>query len=162
MAQLYKMGKRMSIDIHKYDTNEDKLLEIKNKIEIFNTLTDDELLGIVYDIEFKKYNKGMVVIEKDEISDDIYFILSGECIIHQGNTSFILEAGSVVGEIASMFDLPRKHTVLIHADNTALLKFKIDKKDSKKHSYAFSKLFYELSKQLNEKLNVTMERLNEL
>jgi len=151
----------MTIEIHKYDTNEDKLLEIKNKIEIFHTLTDDEGYGLVHDIEFKKYKNNIVLIEKDEVSDEIYFILSGECIIHQGKTSFILEAGSVVGEIASMFDLPRMHTVLTHSDNTTLLKFKIDKRDSRKHSYSFSKLFYELSKQLNEKLNVTMERLNE-
>ena len=152
----------MSIEIHKYDTNEDKLLEIKDKIEIFHTLTDDELLDIVYDISFKKYKYNEMIIQKNEITDDVYFILSGECIVHQGSTSFILEAGTVVGEIAAMFNLARNHTVYIHTNDTALLKFKIHKESKKKHCIAFGKLFYELSKQLNDKLNITMKRLNEI
>ena len=152
----------MTLDFHKYATNEEKLLDIKHKIEIFHTLSDDELLDIVYDIEFKQYKKDEVIIRKDEISNEIYFILWGECIINQGSTSFILEAGTVVGEIASMFDIARKHSVFINVENTTLLKFKIDKQDLPSRCHAFSKLFYELSKQLNEKLNITMDRLNEL
>ncbi len=152
----------MDLLLEQYSTNENKLIEIKNKIEIFKTLTDAELLDIICDIEFVRYKKDNVIIRKNEISDDIFFILSGECAIDLDTTTFILEAGSVVGEIAPMFDLPRRQTVLTHSDNVALLKFKIDKENIRKNCPAFAKLFYELSKQLNEKLEISMRRLTEI
>lgn len=74
---------------------------IKNRIErnsFFSELSEEDLDLILNECEVILFSKGQVVIRQNEIPDDIYLLMEGQCEATGENFSGIIQRGSFFGE----------------------------------------------------------------
>ena len=139
------------VDTPKSKTFE-KLLSVKKYIKIFNEIDDFDLRRIIKDLEFKRFQKGKIVIEEGAVSDEIYYILSGSCnVIANRKIVGKILTSHVFGEIASLAKVPRTATVRAFEETTALA-FKINYDLIKDYPLAFAILYRNFTKELIDKL----------
>ncbi|MBF0345664.1 MAG: Crp/Fnr family transcriptional regulator [Nitrospirae bacterium] len=98
----------MSVSLCKRAYNADILEDIKN-IEIFRSLSDEELLDILDKMLIKSFEKGDTILSQEESNEFIYIVLKGQVkifIITEYGKEVILaihKEGSSFGEL-SVFD----------------------------------------------------------
>ena len=139
------------------DKSFQKLLEVKERISILNEIDKDELKALVYDVRFRRFKEGEIVIQQDEASQEIFYILKGICHASKENV-FLgeLQAGETFGEIGVITQTPRSADIKCFSEECLLLSFRIDQENLEFNAPALAILYRNLAKEINEKL----QRLN--
>ena len=130
-----------------------KLLSIKDRLPLFEDLESLEIKSILYDVGFRQCSKGEYIITQGELSEEIYYILSGSCKVLQDEKPIAkLEAGAAFGEIGAIFDLERSASVVAASDRVTLLAFKIDQEEMEYNAAALAKIYKNLAYEITQKL----------
>lgn len=86
-------------------------------ISLFSTLDGDELAWLSEKCQMREFAKGNIVVNKDETSSDLMFLLQGQLVVTnltQDGTEIglhIIKPGSSFGEISAIDGLPRTASV---------------------------------------------------
>jgi len=140
---------------YKLSISEEKLLEISDKIYLFEGISKDEIIRMTKKVNFKKYKKGDIIMNEGDSSKEIYFILYGMGVVVVDNKKIVatIDSGNMFGEMAFLTDKKRNATILAHKDGTAIISFEInDDKCSEIFSYPFAKLYKNISLDLSSKI----------
>jgi CRP-like cAMP-binding protein len=130
-----------------------KLLSVQDKIDIFKDIDSMELKALVYDVEFKKYKFKDYIIKDGEYSENIFFIIKGECHIFKNYKNIAkLSPGETFGEIGAIFKQERTADVVAANNDTVLLKFKIDEENLEFNARALAILYKNLAFAISNKL----------
>ena len=102
--------------------------DILKKVDLFVNLDKKELQAIGISCQERKYSAGSTLIKQGDTGVGLYVLTSGKVRVTRVNNPDRLEeeldiagAGSVLGEMALLDDLPRSATVTAIEDVTALL-----------------------------------------
>jgi len=130
-----------------------KLLSVQDKISIFKDIDPRELKAIVFDLKFVKCDFKDYIVEQNDKSQDIFFIISGECQVYHNNKKVgLLQAGEIFGESGALFATKRNATILCASKEATLLSFRIDENNMEFCAPAIAKLYKNLALQINAKL----------
>lgn len=132
-----------------------KLLEISDKIYLFDGITQEDTIRITKNVNFKRYQKGDVIMSEGDKSNEIYFILYGLGVVVVGNNKIVatIDSGSMFGEMAFLTKKPRNATILAHKEGTTIISFEInEEKCSEIYSFPFAKLYKNISLDLTHKI----------
>lgn len=130
-----------------------KLLSVQNKISIIANIDKDELKVVIDKLRFIKYNFKDYIIKEGETSQDIFFILSGEChVFYKKNKIGSIATGKSFGESAAIFKTKRNASVVCASESTTVLAFCINDEDTEFCSSALATLYKNLALQINTKL----------
>jgi CRP-like cAMP-binding protein len=130
-----------------------KLLSVQNKIAIFKGIDPDELKAIVYNLKFVKFKFKDYVVEQNDISEDIFFIIDGECqVFHNKQKVGSLRPGEIFGEAGAIFKSKRNASVVCASKEATLLSFCIDDNNMEFCSQALAVLYKNLASEINAKL----------
>ena len=130
-----------------------QLIEIKDKFSMFKSLTELDIKKVIKDIEFQKFKKGEIVLKEGDISDEIYYILSGNCHVIVGRKVVgQLASQQLFGEIASLTKSPRTATVRSTTE-TRTITFKLAFDEIDLYPHAFAILFKNFTLELVKKLD---------
>ena len=148
------------IEIYEEESSQDeqshslkKLLSVQNKISIFRDIDPQELKAIVYDLKFIKFKFKDYVIDEGDQSDQIFFIIDGECqVFHNRKKIGKLQPGEIFGEVAAIFGSPRGATVVCSTKNATILSFCVDQENMEFCAPALAVLYRNLAYEINAKL----------
>ena len=86
--------------------------EVLQKMPIFSSLTERELLRVMQAVEVRSYpDKGIVIREGDK-GDELFIVLTGNVRVSRGEQALtLLGPGEHVGEMALIRSVPRSATV---------------------------------------------------
>ncbi len=130
-----------------------KLLNVSHKIAIFEGISKEELKALVYDVRFKRYTKSETIITQNESSEEVFFLLRGEChALQDGKTIGKLYEGDTFGEIGVITRTPRSASVVSASEETLLLSYKIDEENLDFNAKAIATLYRNLASAINDKL----------
>ncbi len=130
-----------------------KLLSVQDKISIFKNIDPLELKAIVYNLKFAKYNFKDYILKQGDITEEMFFIIDGECqVFHNNKKVGILHAGEVFGETAAIFKTKRNASVICSSEKATLLSFCIDENNMEFCSTALAILYKNLASEINAKL----------
>ena len=129
------------------------LLDVQDKISIFKGIDPEELKAILYNLEFVTYKYKDIIVRQGEVSQDIFYIISGEChIFHGSYTIAHLGKGVVFGESGAIFKTKRNASVVCSSEKLTLLSFKIDENNIEFCGAALATLYKNLASEINAKL----------
>jgi CRP-like cAMP-binding protein len=139
-----------------------KLLSVQHKISIFKNINPHELKAIVYDLKFIKYSYKDYIVKQDDMDEEMFFIIKGECqVFHDNQRVGTLEPGEVFGESGAVFKTKRNASVICSSEDVTLLSFKIDGDNLEFCAQALALLYKNLAFEINAKLedlNITLIR----
>lgn len=143
--------------LHKDSKILEKLLSVQNKISFIANINEDELKAIIHHLQFLKYNFKDYIIREGDLSQEIFFILSGECHVFVGDKKVgVLKSGTTFGEGAAIFNTKRNASVVCASKEATVLSFSINHENTEFCSSAMATLYKNLALQINAKL----ERMN--
>lgn len=142
------------------------LLNIKRMIPFFKNLSDDEIIGITYDVQFLRFGRLETVFEQGSEGTEIYFVAKGTVNIGVGKIqrvgnvekfgaySTIANLGpkNVFGELSFITGEPRTAKATAYAADTTLLCFSISEELSEENADVFAKIYKNFIEILSEKL----------
>jgi CRP-like cAMP-binding protein len=130
-----------------------KLIEVKDTLSMFKSLSELDIKKVIKDISFKKFKKGEIVLREGEVSEEIYYIVTGNCNVVVGRKIVgKLTGQQLFGEIASLTKQPRSATVRSTTDTMTIV-FKLAFKEVDLYPYAFAILFRNFTLELVRKLD---------
>ncbi|MFT5835614.1 MAG: signal-transduction protein with cAMP-binding, CBS, and nucleotidyltransferase domain [Sulfurimonas sp.] len=130
-----------------------KLLSVQDKISIFKNINPDELKAILYNLKFVKFKFKDYVVEQKDISEEIFFIIDGECqVFHNKKKVGKLRAGDIFGEAGAIFKSQRNASVVCASEQATLLSFCIDENNVEFCAPALAILYKNLASEINTKL----------
>jgi len=141
-----------------YEQTFDRLIGVKNKINIFKGMADGDIRMVVKDVNFTKFNPHEVIITEGEVSDEIYFILSGTCRVtanHKGVGA--INEHQVFGEFSAITREQRIATVKTNSVVTAL-SFKLAMELFNDIPESFSVLYKNIIDELIIKINLANKK----
>lgn len=148
-----KIKESITEDSSKFSPAMVKLIESKKYFHIFKGLSDKDIKQVITEVDFRKFNKGEIVIKQDQVSDEIYYLVKGDCnVVVDRKVVGKLTSNQVFGEIASIAKQPRTATVRSITDTTAI-SFKIKYEDMEQYPYPFAILFRNFTFELIRKLD---------
>ena len=131
-----------------------KLLSVQEKIKIFNNIEPHDFKASVQDLQFMRYKFKDYIVEEDSLSDNIYFIIDGECQVFSNKVKLgALKPGSSFGESGAIFGHKRNATVVCASKNATLLSFRIDQENLEFSAKALAILYKNLALEINTKLS---------
>jgi len=150
---------------------ENTLLKIKSSIPFISKLSDGEILAIVRDVQFKKYNKFEVIFEQDSRDEEAFIVVKGRVNIAVGELQRIgllerfanfqtivnLPVKSVFGEMSAITGEKRSARATAYDPDTMLISFKIDDDINDENADVFIKMYKEVVDILSDKLRKTNE-----
>ncbi|MEE2901879.1 MAG: Crp/Fnr family transcriptional regulator [Myxococcota bacterium] len=101
--------------------------EALKKVGLFHNASEEELSHLSSVMEEHKVRKDTVVVNRDEIGNAMYVILSGRVkVVIQGDNGrevilTILKSGDFFGEMSLLDDLPRSASVVAAEESTLLV-----------------------------------------
>lgn len=132
------------------------LLKIKSRFELFNNLTDDDVLAIMSDIIISQYPKGEKVFSVKTTGKDMYFIVRGVVTVFVGPAGDIpvakLTKAQFFGEMAYIMNEPRTATIKASSDIVLLLSFSVNEKVVAGTEPAYMKFYHNINRMLSHKL----------
>jgi len=137
---------------------EKKLLDISDKLYIFDGLNRDEVQKTVGKVKFNKYDKGQVIINEKDEGEEIFFILSGKgaVVINGKKVVAIIDSGSMFGEMAFLTKKPRSATIIAYKENTTVISFQINTTILENTTEcSLSKIYQNIALDLSKKLEMT-------
>ena len=149
------------------------LLVVKSKLTFFDDFTNDEVLKLTKDVEFKKYKKGEFVFEQNERSKEIYYVINGSVNVllgtmNKGSYSISYEnhvllatlgKRSIFGEMSAITGEPRSARIIANEDGTSLLKFGIDDEVRSDNKVVLAVLYQKFVEILSQKLKDTTKKV---
>lgn len=149
------------------------LLVVKSKLSFFDDFTNDEVLRLTKDVEFKKYKQGEFIFEQNERSREIYYVINGSVnvmlgIMNKGSYTVSYEnhvllarlgKRSIFGEMSAITGEPRSARIIAAEDGTSLLKFGIDDEVSKDNKIILAILYQKFVEILSQKLKDTTKKV---
>ena len=143
-----------------------QLIKVKNKINLFDDLTDYQIKILVKDIIFKKYAKHEIIFRQGEEKNQfIYFILAGSVKIaltdEWGVRKIIttVSQGSIIGELQAIVDNKRTAGCIAASENNILIGFTINNYNLKENGNVYAVFYRNLSKILALKINDTNSKI---
>ena len=148
---------------------EETLLQIKDSIPFLSKLSDKEILLILTDIKFKKYNKFEIIFEQGSDTEEAFIVVKGKVNISIGEVQQIgllkrftnfktvtnLGVKSVFGEMSAITGEKRSARATSYELGTMLISFRIDDEITEENSRVFIKLYKELIDILSNKIRQT-------
>jgi len=132
-----------------------KLLSVQSRISIFNGIDPEEIKTIVYNLKFARFKFKDYVIEENDTSEEIFYIIDGECqVFHHKSKVGSLKAGEIFGEVAAIFSKPRNASVVCSSKTATLLSFAIDNNNMEFCANGLAILYRNLAQEINSKLEV--------
>jgi len=141
--------------------SQEKLIEISDKIYIFNGIDRESIIRMTKNVTFKQYKKGKVIMQEGDRGDEIYFILSGNALVVVAKNKVVatIPSGAMLGEMAFITKQPRSATILAGKDATTIITFEIDEeKCSEIFSYPFTILYKNIALDLTKKLDASNKK----
>lgn len=130
-----------------------KLLSVQDKISIFRNIDQLDLKAIIYDLKFVKFKFKDYILRQGDVSENIFFIIQGECqVFNNGKKVAALGPGVVFGESAAIFKTPRNASVVCASREATLLSFSIDEENIEFCAPALVTLYKNLASEINSKL----------
>ncbi len=157
IARILEAGER-----RKLSASEKKLLEIYDKIYLFDGIGEEDIVKIVKNVSFKKVKKGDIILQEGEKSPEIYFILTGKVVVVTEKNKIVatIESGYMFGEMTFVTKKSRSASILSNDDKTLLLSFEIDEdKCSEIYAYPFMLLYKNISLDLAKKIEKTNKKV---
>ena len=137
-----------------------KLLSVQSKISIIADIDPFDLEEIVYDLKFTQYLYKDRIIEEGDLSNEIYFLFSGECqVFHKNKKVGAITTGKTFGEQAAIFNTKRNATVICSSQKATILSFCIDNDAMRFCAPALALLYKNLAFQINAKLESMNDNL---
>ncbi|MBC8237056.1 MAG: cyclic nucleotide-binding domain-containing protein [Helicobacteraceae bacterium] len=131
----------------------EKLLSVQNKISLIANIDEYELKAMIEKLQFVKYNFKDFIIKEGDISQEIFFILSGEChVFVESKQVGVLKSGTTFGEGAAIFNTKRNASVVCASKEVTVLSFCINSENAEFCSSAMATLYKNLALQINTKL----------
>ncbi len=129
------------------------LLDLQEKISIFKGIHPEELKAIVYDLKFVTFKYKDFILKQNDISQEIFYIICGECHIFSDNKKVgQLSQGEVFGEAGAIFKTKRNASVICASKEVTLLSFRINEDNMEFCSNALAILYKNLASEINAKL----------
>jgi CRP-like cAMP-binding protein len=140
-------------DSNKYSPAMLKLIESRKYFHIFKSLSEKDIKQVISEVDFKKFKKGEIVLKQGQVSDEIYYIVQGDCnVVVDRKVVGKLGSNQVFGEIAAIAKQARTATVRSITDTTAI-SFRINFDDVENVPYPFAILFRNFTFELIKKLD---------
>ena len=142
------------VQIDRLTMAQQTLLKFGNKFQIFNNMSDEELLSVTDNIQVLKMEKGEKVFSINNTTKEMFYIINGSVrVLIEGDKEVaILNQGSFFGEMAYIANKPRNATVVVTSNIALLLSFKLKENISPDNAKAFSKLFQNINYMLSDKI----------
>jgi len=129
------------------------ILDVQDKISIFKGIEPQELKAIIYNLKFVKYKFKDYIIKQDDISEEIFYIISGGCHVFHDNLKVgELGQGEVFGEAGAIFKTKRNASVVCASQELTILSFNINGDNMDFCAPALARLYKNLALQINTKL----------
>lgn len=141
--------------------SQQKLLDISEKIYLFDGISKEDILRITKNVKFKRFQKADIIMAEGDTSKEIYFILNGLGVVVVGNNTVVatIESSNMFGEMAFLSKKPRSATILAHKEGTTIISFEInEEKCNEMYSYPFAQLYKNISLDLVGKLEVSNKK----
>jgi len=141
------------------DIGLEKLLGVKKHLKIFAGLNDDDIGYVLKDIKFNRFKDGEKIISQGDVTNDIFYILMGECCVVANGTKIAeLKQSQLFGEIAAILERPRNADIFASKPNTTTISFKINDDAMNTYEHAFLMLYRNISRDLALKLEELNKR----
>jgi CRP-like cAMP-binding protein len=141
-----------------------KLLQIKNKINFFKGLDDDEISDLIFNLRFQRFEPGEVLFkEGDEEDKEIYYLLSGGIDLNLDSKNIFLTTltkPTLFGEMRSFIGEPRTATAKASASGAILISFLIKESKETQAGIAFTKFYKNVIQILARKIMEMNEKLS--
>lgn len=137
--------------------SQEKLLEISDKIYLFDGIKKEDIIRMTANVKFKRYAKGDVIMNLGDKTREIYFILYGTAVVVVEGKKIVatIDSGNMFGEMAFLTKNPRNATILAYKEGTTIISFEInDTKCNEIFSYPFALLYKNIALDLTRKIEV--------
>ena len=145
------------------------LLAVRKKIHFFDSLSDEEIVGLTKSSEFMRPTKGNHIFEQGDFGKEIYYIVNGQVDIYgfnqqlDGDDPFshltTLGEGMVFGEIGAISGEPRSARATVSSDDAFILCMTMHTDISCSNSLSFVKMYKNIIETLSAKLISTNNQL---
>lgn len=165
MLQSGTPQEKAELDRNKLSKAESMLLTIRNRIHFFEGMDDEEILGVVKNVDFLRLKKEEMVFEQFSTGREIYYIIKGDVMIsgytkkgiaedhHTGLT--VLEEGQVFGELGPILGESRSARASVSSNDAFIMVMELKEEDTP----AFTKVYRNLMQSLARKLIQTNNQL---
>lgn len=141
-----------------YEENFNRLIAVKNKINIFKKMEDGDIRLVVKEINFIKYNPHETIIKEGEVNSEIYFLVSGTCRVTANHKPVgAINEHQVFGEFSAISKDKRAATVKTNTIVT-VLSFKLATELFNDIPESFSVLYKNIIDELIEKINLSNKK----
>jgi CRP-like cAMP-binding protein len=101
-----------ALQLHCYNVNKNKMIQILKKIPFFSKLSDADLQAIIEKIQMQYFPADHVIFNTGDPGDLMYIIKRGKVQVIRNNTILaVLSDNQFFGEMALVSDEPRNATV---------------------------------------------------
>ena len=133
----------------------DRIIKLKNKINLFKNMEDEDIKQILKDINFVSYQIGETIIKEGDTSEEIFILLDGKCKVNVGRTNVgIIEINQAFGEFSAITKSPR-HATVRALRPCKVISFKIAFDVLEKELHGFSILYKNFVDELIIKIDST-------
>lgn len=141
----------------KLTISQEKLLEISDKIYLFDGISKEDIMRMTTNVKFKRYAKGDVIMNAGDTTCDVYFILNGMGVVVVDGKKIVatIDSGNMFGEMAFLTKKSRNATILSYKEGTTIISFEInDNKCNEIFSYPFALLYRNIALDLTRKIEL--------
>jgi CRP-like cAMP-binding protein len=129
-----------------------KLISFSSKINMFKGMKADEIIEVVQNVKFKKYNKNEYILKKGDANKEIFFILQGELVVTADSVVVAkLKQGEVFGEISSLLHAKSIATVRTGVP-IIIISFEITQQTTPHNAKSLLKIYKYITMELSQKL----------
>lgn len=137
--------------------SQQKLLEISDKIYLFDGIDKEDIIRMTTNVKFKRYAKGDLIMNLGDKTHEVYFILNGSAVVVVEGKKIVatIESANMFGEMAFLTKKPRNATILAYQEGTTIISFEInDTKCNEIYSFPFALLYKNIALDLTRKIEV--------
>ena len=144
----------------------EQLIKVKNKINLFDDLSDYQIKILVKEIIFKKFKKNETIFRQGEDKNQfIYFVLAGSVKVSLTDefgvrkTITTVPQGSIIGELQAILDNKRTASCIASSDANILIGFTINTYNLKENGNVYAIFYKNLSRILALKISDTNDKV---
>ena len=152
------LAKQTEVVDEVYEENFNRLIAVKNKIEIFKGMADGDIRLVVKDVSFMKFNPHETIIREGELSEEIFFIASGSCRVTANHKAVgLLSKNQIFGEFSAITKDLRTATIRTNSVVT-ILSFKLATELFNEIPESFSNLYKNVIDELIKKIDLSNKK----
>ncbi len=110
---------RRQLKIKQQSEGQERSFNVLRRIELFSSLSDDEINSIVCNDRLVSFGPGEMVVKKGEVGGSMFVIMEGSCSVLIADPSdegammevAQLKSGTIFGEISALTDAPRTASI---------------------------------------------------